>query len=180
MKPIQFTLFFASAALVTLLSGCETMSPSQCKTVDWSRQGYNDGVRGEKERIADYAEDCNKVGIAPNAREYRRGWDAGIAHYCTAQNGWNEGLKGNSYKASACQGQAGYNTFARFLEAGMNVHRTREHLDKNDRETNRLQKRLQEVKTDEEKRRIREELRDIDREQYRLRERLREQQRYAP
>lgn len=163
------------------LAGCESMSVSECKVADWHRVGWTDGSHGESERrIADYTEDCGKAGIVPNAQAYRQGWDTGIVQFCTAANGWREGLQGHSGKASVCQGQAGYPPFARYLEAGLQVYRTNERMQNNAQESNRLQQRLDASKNDDERKHLREELRHIDREQFRLRNQLIQQQMLAP
>nr|WP_315491668.1 DUF2799 domain-containing protein [uncultured Rhodoferax sp.] len=164
-----------------LLVGCESMSPSECKVADWGRVGHADGTRGESERrIADYTEDCGKVGVVPNAQLYRYGWDQGIVNFCTPANGWREGLQGNSGKASVCKGQAGYPGFVRYLDAGLQVHNTQSLMQRNARETERLQRRLEESKNDDEKKNLRNELRHIDREQFRLRNQLTQQQMMGP
>lgn len=164
-----------------LLVGCESMSPSECKVADWGRVGHADGTRGESERrIADYTEDCGKVGVIPNAQLYRYGWDQGIVNFCTPANGWREGLQGNSGKASVCKGQAGYPGFVRYLDAGLQVHNTQSLMQRNARETERLQRRLEESKNDDEKKNLRNELRHIDREQFRLRNQLTQQQMMGP
>lgn len=168
-------------SLASLLAGCESMSPQECKVADWGRVGHADGTRGESDRrIADYTEDCGKVGVVPNAQLYRYGWDQGIVNFCTPANGWREGLAGNSSKGSVCQGQAGYPGFARYLEAGLQVNATQSQMQRNTRESERLQKRLEESKNDEEKKNIRNDLRHIDREQFRLRSQLTQQQMLAP
>lgn len=164
-----------------LLAGCESMSVSECKVADWGRVGFADGTRGVSEsRIADYTEDCGKAGILPDAKLYRYGWDQGIVQFCTPANGWREGLAGNSGKASVCQGQAGYAGFSRYLNAGLQVHSTQSQMQQNTRESERLQKRLEESKNDEEKKNIRNDLRHLDREQARLRNQLVQQQMQAP
>ncbi len=166
---------------VALLAGCESMSEQQCKVADWQRVGFNDGASGDSERrLADYTEDCGKTGITPDAQAYRRGWDSGIQRFCTAANGWRAGLQGNSGKNGVCQGQAGYDAFSRYLDAGLQVYRTNEQMRQNDQEINRLQKRLEAAATDEEKKRIRESMRDLDRRQFYLRNRLVQQQLLAP
>jgi len=163
------------------LSGCESMSVSECKVADWTRVGMADGSTGVSDRrIADYTEDCGKAGVVPNAQAYRRGWDAGIVQFCTPANGWREGVAGNSGKASVCQGQAGYAGFSHYLELGMQVHRMQEMLQHNAQESNRLQARLEASKSDEEKKNLREDLRHVDREQLRLRRLLTQQQMLAP
>ncbi|MES2582485.1 MAG: DUF2799 domain-containing protein [Pseudomonadota bacterium] len=164
-----------------LLAGCESMSPTECKVADWGRVGHADGTRGESDRrIADYTEDCGKVGVIPNAQLYRYGWDQGIVNFCTPANGWREGLQGNFGKASVCQGQAGFAGFSRYLDAGLQVHNTQAQMQRNGRESERLQRRLEESKNDEEKKNIRNDLRHIDREQFRLRNQLTQQQMMGP
>jgi hypothetical protein len=185
MQHSKTWIFWLGSLALVSLSGCESMSPSQCRMADWARQGYQDGLRGESQnRIADYAEDCGKVGIQPNPMEYRRGWDSGIVQFCTPHNGWAQGLQGNSYKENACQGQVGNPQFSYYFKIGMDAHRTQKQIDTNNHETHRLQRRLNEVKpspkADEERRRIREDLRRLDHDQFRLRDLLSQQQRYAP
>lgn len=167
--------------IASLLAGCESMSPAECKVADWGRVGHADGTRGESDRrIADYTEDCGKVGVVPNAQLYRYGWDQGIVNFCTPTNGWREGLQGNAGKASVCQGQAGYAGFARYLDAGLQVHATQSQMQRNARESQHLQKRLEESKNDEEKKNLRNDLRHLDREQFRLRNQLTQQQMLGP
>ena len=167
--------------LMVFLTGCESMTESECKVADWGRVGLNDGARGDAERrIADYTEDCGKIGILPNAQAYRQGWDTGIQRFCTAANGWREGLEGHGDKAQVCVGQAGYQSFSRYLNAGMQVYKTQERIRQNTQEINRLQKKLESPGTDDEKRQIRRRLQDIDRDQYHLRSVLGEQQMQAP
>ncbi len=164
-----------------LLAGCASMSESQCKVADWGRVGLTDGAGGASEgRLADYTEDCSKVGVLPNAQAYRQGWDVGIKRFCTAGNGWREGLEGHSGKAQVCVGQPGHDGFSRYLNAGLQVYRTKERMRENTQETNRLQKLLDASGNDEEKRQIRRKLQDIDRDQYHLRDVMGQQQLLAP
>lgn len=58
--------------------------------------------------------------MVPNARAYRQGWDSGIQRFCTAANGWREGVAGHSGKAAVYVGQAGYAGFN--LDAGLQVY----------------------------------------------------------
>lgn len=168
-------------AAITGLAGCASMSESECRVADWGRVGFADGARGDSEsRLAAYTEDCGKIGITPNATAYRQGWDTGIVQFCTPANGWQEGQRGHSGKLASCQGQPGYELFARYLEAGMQVYRTAEEMERNDREVNRLQKRLEESAKDDEKRKLRDELRHLDHQQFHLRNRLAQQQMLGP
>jgi hypothetical protein len=163
------------------LSGCESMSESQCKVADWGRVGFADAANGVAEnRLADYTKDCGKIGIVPNALAYRQGWDAGIVRFCTAANGWREGTQGHLEKEAVCRGQAGYERFAHYLQVGSLVHRTTEHLQSNYRELRRLQSLLENSSKDDEKTQLRLELQLVDREQLRLRSLLNRQLMLAP
>jgi hypothetical protein len=168
--------------LATLfLAGCESMSESQCKVADWGRVGFADGARGVNEnRLADYTEDCGKIGVRPNAQAYRQGWDAGIKRFCTSESAWREGLAGHGSAAQVCMGQPGYQNFVRYLDAGMQVYRTQEKINQNTAEINRLEKKLEVSNSDDERRHIRRTLQDIDHEQYRLRGIMGRQQQMAP
>ncbi len=168
-------------ATLIFLAGCESMSVPQCQVADWGRVGFSDGAAGVSEsQLANYTEDCAKAGVQPNAVAYRQGWDAGVLRFCTAANGWREGLQGNSFKVAVCQGQPGYEAFAQYLDAGLRLHRTREHMRQNSLEINRLQKHLEETTSDAEKHRLREQLHGIDHEQVRLRGVMSLQQLAAP
>ncbi|OYT91620.1 MAG: hypothetical protein CFE43_12635 [Burkholderiales bacterium PBB3] len=181
MNPMMKIAKCFGAVMLVALSGCESMSVSECKVADWSRVGYTDGAAGAPEsRLADYTEDCGKTGIVPNARAYRQGWDNGIQRYCTAANGWREGVQGRSGKDAVCQGQPGYRGFSRYLESGLQVYRTQEHIKRNSSEISRLEKDLSNATKDDDKKRLRESLRDLDRSQSRLRHVLAEQQQMAP
>ena len=173
--------FFLATLAVTLLSGCESMSVSECKVADWSRVGYVDGAAGTpSNRLVDYIEDCGKAGVTPVAAAYRQGWDVGIQRYCTAANGWREGTLGRSGKEAVCVGQAGFDGFARYLDAGLKVYRAQEQLQRNNNEVARLQKELETATKDEDKKRLREALKDLDRSQFYLRGTLTQLQSAAP
>ena len=171
----RFIAFFSACAL--LLSGCASMSESQCQVADWQRVGYADGAAGIGEsRLAEYVTDCGKIGIAPNAVAYRRGWDEGIANFCRPANGWREGVQGHAGKEIVCRGQPGHDRFARNLQAGLQVYRINEQL-----RDNRLQARLDNSATSETERAwIRNALSQLDLEQHRLRSQLYQQRLLAP
>lgn len=180
LNPAMNKLTFLLFVTVLALAGCESMTVSECQVADWGRVGFKDAAQGVSEsRLSAYIEDCGKVGIRPNPQAYRQGWDAGIVRFCTAANGWREGVQGNG-NASVCQGQQGYEMFARSLDAGLQVHRASERLRQNSVEANRLQNRLEASAKDDEKNHLRERLHAIDREQFHLRSLLGQLQLMAP
>jgi hypothetical protein len=155
------------------LSGCASMSESECRVADWGRVGLSDGARGVlRGRLTAYVEDCGKIGVQPLQDAYQQGWDAGILHFCTPVNGWRAGLAGDQFSAQVCQGQPGYEGFARYLWAGLQVYETQSRMNRNDGELRRLQHALMEAKTDEERSRIRSYMVRIDADQFHLRSML--------
>lgn len=176
------TLFRSFCLLGALaLAGCTSMSESECRVADWYRVGLADGSGGVMQnRLADYAEDCGKIGVDPDPIAYRKGWDQGIVHYCTPYNGWAAGVQGRGSQAAVCQGQLGYEGFSRALSAGLLVHATQSRMDRNDNEIRQLQRKLDAATSDDEKRRLREQLRALDREQAALRNTLQAQRQFAP
>ncbi|MBM7073613.1 DUF2799 domain-containing protein [Shewanella sp. 202IG2-18] len=81
-----------------ILSGCQTISPEECKSADWYNRGINDGSDGLKRSILQsYTQECAEAGISVNSEEWRRGYKFGLQSYCTAENGYFVGSKGLSY-----------------------------------------------------------------------------------
>ena len=183
LRPLTPFLWPAAAATALLLAGCTSMTPEQCKVADWYQVGLEDGSHGEPPRsqLADYAKDCAEVGVRPDAERYRAGWEAGIPRFCTPYSGWREGTQGNTSKQDACRGRPGEGAFAMALDAGLQVHRTRQSLNSNDSEIRRLEKRLQDKNlSDKQRGETRDRLRYLDFEQSRLRRLLADQERMAP
>ena len=182
MTTIKSLIFFAAVAISSVLTGCTSMTISECEVADWGRIGFMDGARGQSERqLATYVKDCAETSIEPNPQEYRKGWDNGIQQYCTASNGWDEGIQGHEHKAQACRGQAGNKAFISYFSAGMQLYITNEQISRNEAEINQLVTRIDESTVAErEKRYMRERLSNLEYDQYRLRYLKITQQQVAP
>ncbi len=84
--------------LITLLSGCASMSPEECKTADWYNVGYQNGLNGNPPSIINsYTEDCNEAGVTPNRAQWKEGFDKGTIIYCSPDNGYTVGCEGREY-----------------------------------------------------------------------------------
>lgn len=174
---LRISGFIAAVAL----SGCASMSESQCQVAEWQRVGLNDGASGISEsHLADYVKDCAKVGIEPDALAYRKGWDAGIVRFCTPANAWREGTQGHFQADAVCRAQTGYERFAYYLNAGLQWHRTAEQIRANNHEMRRLQSLLDAATQDDDKKQLRLDLQYLDWEQFRLRSQLNQQRLLAP
>ncbi|HVT33965.1 MAG TPA: DUF2799 domain-containing protein [Nevskiaceae bacterium] len=116
MKPYLALLLPAA-----LLSGCATLSESECRTANWRDLGRADGQHGyEATRLGEHQDACGKYGIAPDAAAYQAGRDEGLRLYCTPQVALGEGRAGNEYHA-VCPGDANL-MFVRYYQRGSVQH----------------------------------------------------------
>lgn len=158
----------ATWTLVALLSGCASLSESECRVADWRRIGADDGAHGRPEsRLAEHAEACGQIGVRPDSAQWRAGWDQGIWHYCTPQVGWDEGLAGRGYQ-DVCRGR-NEGAFLQAYRAGREIHRLQSRIDSVYQELRRLDSQLAAAPHDEARRRLRERMRHLDQELMQLR-----------
>lgn len=151
------------------MSGCASMSESQCRQADWGARGLADGREGHSvKRLNDHIEACSKIGIAPDGAAWTQGWEQGIRSYCTASSGWREGMRNQTYW-EGCRGQAGEDAFLNYYRLGQQLYGLQQQLQRNDAELQRLEQALRNAKNDEERARLREQMRRLDTDQLRLR-----------
>ncbi|MEM6710197.1 MAG: DUF2799 domain-containing protein [Pseudomonadota bacterium] len=99
MRPLLVVMLLFTACL----SGCagRGLSAHQCLAGDWFTVGERDGLAGlASTQVLAHQDACGKHGVVPSTAEYRRGWAAGIARFCTPDNGYAVGLSGRSYSGS--------------------------------------------------------------------------------
>ena len=96
---------FICIGLVVTLIGCAakpSVSEFQCKAGDWQSVGFRDGSSGRSSsHILQHQEACGEYGIVPDRSSYLAGWQEGLDHYCTAQNGFEVGRRGGR-SSSVC------------------------------------------------------------------------------
>lgn len=81
------------------LSGCATLSESECRTEDPYGIGQRDGQRGElPSRLLKHQEACARYGISLDSGRYRQGYQQGLPWYCTPDNGYQQGSQGAYYQ----------------------------------------------------------------------------------
>lgn len=154
-----------------VLGGCVTMSESQCRTADWRTVGYHDGESGyPRERLADHQESCAKAGVLPDAKAYFAGHTQGLWVYCTPENALRVGLAGESYR-DVCPPELAPGFVPRY-RAAKDVHDQRARVDSLDSRRKELEHKLEKAANDDERRSLRNQLRDLDHETRRERDRL--------
>jgi hypothetical protein len=159
-------LFRRSATLILIctLNACATLSPEQCRTVNWYDLGVEDGRAGyEADRLARHREACAEVGVIPDEKRYMQGRKLGLKSYCTADSAVQEGLAGHRYEGS-CSGNSGA-VFKRFYDAAYAVYEARQKIERIDSGIASKEREIRDGKTSEDRRReLHSEIRGLDRE----------------
>lgn len=139
----------AAALLVaTLLSGCDTMTPDECKSANWHDVGMRDGLAGRTMSVLDgHAKSCSKAGTSVDAASYAAGRQRGLQSYCRLENAAPLGLNGGSY-AGVCPAPLDFE-FRRRHQAGYAVYTLRSQVSGLDSRGERLQRRLRDADKDE-------------------------------
>lgn len=83
--------------LPLLLFSCASISEEECRVGDWGNIGYQDGKAGRSaDYLSNHAKACAEVGVVPNRSEWDAGRAQGLPLYCTAENAYAIGRRGNS------------------------------------------------------------------------------------
>lgn len=167
-KPIKLSWLAVLSALL-VQSGCATLSRDECFRADWYRIGREDGAKGYPgERIEDHRKACGEFGISPNPSAYRQGRGDGLMLYCTPSSGFEQGKSGASYRY-VCPRELEAN-FMRGFRVGAQVHDLTQQIHQVDSKIRAKEKELEKDKLPEEQRRaIRDHIRDLQRERNSLR-----------
>ena len=161
------------------LAGCASMNDDQCRRADWYDQGRRDGLGGENDRrIDEHFKACAKAAVVPDAPRWRAGWREGARQYCVPSKAWAEGAKNTSYNGTCREFDEA--SFLRWHRLGVDVYRTRQERDKGRTEITTLETQLKKAEKEEERKTLRDKLRNIDIEQGRLRRLLETLEAAAP
>jgi len=103
-------------ATSVLISGCATMSESECLTADWRAIGYEDGSAGRPAtQLGTRRQVCAEFGVTPNAEAWTAGREEGLLNFCVPSNGFRIGRAGQTY-SGVCPGQLEANFMYGFRE----------------------------------------------------------------
>src|SRR3954468_8807040 len=94
----------AALALVGSLSGCASLSKSECLSADWEDIGIRDGANGQPEEyLIQHAKACAKVNVIPDRGAWQHGRERGLARYCVPQRAYSAGEYGNGFDVYMCE-----------------------------------------------------------------------------
>jgi len=81
-----------------VLTGCASMSESECLNADWHLIGHEDGADGKSaDSLKQHRKACADFGVTPNLSEYQSGYQKGLPLFCTERNGFSKGRFGQVY-----------------------------------------------------------------------------------
>lgn len=90
--------------LPALLSGCALVSEEECQAGLWYERGLQDGARGRGQSLVyEIAQKCQEYGARVDTEAWLRGHEEGVEQFCTPENGYYQGRRGNSYEG-VCTG----------------------------------------------------------------------------
>lgn len=81
-----------------LVSGCASMSKSECANANWQARGFADGENGSPVSLLDrHTKACSRIDIHPDEVLYRKGHSEGVKLYCTPRKGLSLGRNNSTY-----------------------------------------------------------------------------------
>lgn len=90
--------------LPALLAGCAVVSENECRAGLWYERGLQDGARGRGQGLVyQIAQECQEYGVRVDSEAWLRGHEEGVEQFCTPENGYYQGRRGNSYEG-VCTG----------------------------------------------------------------------------
>lgn len=155
------------------LPGCVTMDPDECKLANWNDVGLRDGLAGAALSLLDSrVKDCAQAQVTVDTPRYLQGRNQGLMSYCRIENAAALGLDGKRYNG-VCP--AGIDAeFRRRWQIGSDVRDLRERAHSLDHRREPLERHLRDSRSDEERRKLRNELSELDFALRRARDRLRD------
>ena len=128
--------------LILMLSGCATLSESECIHGNWYEIGQSDGRWGYKaSRIEKHRKACQKVNANVDIDSYMMGRKDGLNYYCTPQNGFDVGLNG-SYYNKVCPPQL-ERDFLEHYSYGQEIYNLRNAISSAEYEIDKKEKQLE-------------------------------------
>lgn len=132
-------------AALLALSGCASLSESQCLASDWKTIGYRDGLSGaQSSQLLRHQNACMKHGVAPDRETYLAGWNEGVYQYCDSGNAFNVGERGAAYN-NVCPAEMRESFNAAYQE-GRRLYLAQSEINSLNRAIDQREMRLKEIK----------------------------------
>jgi hypothetical protein len=86
------------------VSGCASLSKSECMNASWEDIGIRDGANGRPEEyLIHHSTACAKVGVSPDRGAYLHGREQGLERFCVPSRAYQIGESGSGFDAGICR-----------------------------------------------------------------------------
>lgn len=118
---IRLLLALLAPVILLGIAACASLSEDACRAGDWRGIGLRDGAAGRADGyVANHAEACAEIGVAPDIAAWREGRAEGLTLYCTPQNAFEIAARGSRINA-VCPASTAY-ALARATDQGRRAY----------------------------------------------------------
>lgn len=143
----------ALLAGLALLTGCATLSESECVRGDWFGIGLSDARSGHRaDRLGEHQKACAKHGYGVDRPAYEAGYHEGLVDFCTPAQAFRSGRDGKNYPDQCPLPLS--RSMRPAWELGSDVHALERELDDYQREMNKLDAEIRDDKTSDANREV--------------------------
>ena len=104
MNARSLTRIFMVAALLCGISGCASLSKSECMNASWEDIGIRDGANGRPEEyLIQHSTACAKVHVVPDRGAYLHGREQGLERFCVPNRAYQIGEGGGGFDSGICR-----------------------------------------------------------------------------
>jgi uncharacterized protein DUF2799 len=143
---------FAALALVASMSGCASLSKSECLAANWEDVGIRDGANGRPEEyLIQHSKACAKVEVVPDRGAWLQGREQGLDRFCVPYRMYQLGEYGSGFDAAICRNYD-QDRLVNAYEQGLEVNRLGSQLASIDSEISGIHERLDDEDVDKKER----------------------------
>jgi hypothetical protein len=96
--------FLATLAVLASLTGCASLSKSECLSANWEDVGIRDGASGRPEEyLIQHSKACAKVAVVPDRGAWLHGREQGLERFCVPYRAYQLGEYGGGFDAAICR-----------------------------------------------------------------------------
>ncbi len=143
MNTRALSRIFLVAALLCGLSGCASLSKSECMNASWEDIGIRDGANGQPEEyLIQHSTACAKVNVVPDRGAWLHGREQGLERFCLPHRAYQIGEYGSGFDVGICR-NFDQERLQDAYEKGREVHRLAGDLSSIDGEIHDMNVRLE-------------------------------------
>jgi len=104
MNARSLTRILMVAALLCGMSGCASLSKSECMNASWEDIGIRDGANGQPEEyLIKHSTACAKVHVVPDRGAWLHGREKGLERFCVPHRAYQIGENGSGFDVGICR-----------------------------------------------------------------------------